>query len=54
MVHYLTKSEYARLKGVSHQAICERVKRGTLKTAKVKIEVERIPVEDAELRKVKE
>jgi len=53
MVHYLTKSEYARLKGISHQAVSDRINRGTLKIVKVPVEQERIAVDDAELEKVK-
>ena len=47
-MHYLTPKEYAELKGVTRQAIEDRIERGTLVLAEVKVKAKRIPVEDAE------
>ena len=49
---YLTKTEYARLKGISRQAVNDRIKRKKLHLVPVKTEVLRIPVEDTELAAV--
>lgn len=52
-MRYLTRAEYAALKGISRQAVEQRIKRGTLPTVTLKMDVERIPVEDIELEGVK-
>lgn len=52
-MQYLTRTEYADLKGITRQAVEQKIKRGTLPTVKVKIEVERIAVEDTEMDDVK-
>ena len=52
-MHYLTPSEYARLLGISRQAINERIKRKTLPFTLTKVEAKRIPVEDTEYEKIK-
>jgi hypothetical protein len=50
-MQFLSRTEYARMKGVSRQSVEQRIKRGTLKTVRMKVETEeeRIPVEDAEV-----
>lgn len=45
---YLTVVEYAKLKDVTRQAILDRIRRGTLPLADVKVKAKRIPVEDAD------
>ncbi len=47
-MHYLTPKEYADLIDVSRQAIGDRIERGTLVLAEVKVKAKRIPVEDAD------
>jgi len=50
---YLTKAEYARLKGITKSAVSDRIRRKTLPVVKIKEFVDRIPVEDIELNGVK-
>jgi predicted DNA-binding protein YlxM (UPF0122 family) len=49
----LTVAQYARHKGVSQQAVYQKIKRNKLKTVIEKVEVMRIPVEDIEEGKIK-
>jgi predicted DNA-binding protein YlxM (UPF0122 family) len=53
-MHYLTRSEYAKLKNISRQAVHNRIARGTLLTVRKKVErdEELIPVDDKELEGV--
>ena len=48
-MHYLTIAEYARLKGVSRQAVQDRIRRKTLPYVVTRVDIRRIPVEDTEL-----
>lgn len=52
-MHYLTPSEYARLIGISRQAVNDRIKRKTLPFTLTKVEAKRIPIEDTEYQKIK-
>lgn len=48
----LTVAEYARHKGVSQQAVYQKIRRGKLKTVTEKVDVIRVPVEDMDLQSV--
>ena len=50
---YLTSLEYAKAIGVSRQAIEDRIRRGTLRTVKRRVDKYLIPVEDTELENIK-
>lgn len=52
-MHYLTISEYARLAGISRQAVQGQIERKTLKLVTRKVSVKRIPVADIEAIRVK-
>lgn len=50
---YLTKTEYAKLKGISRQAVNDKIKRKKLFLVEVPVIMKRIPVEDIEVDGVK-
>ncbi len=54
-MQYLTVKEYAALKGISRQAVEDRIRRGTLPVTfiNMKVKAKRIPVEDTEAENVK-
>lgn len=52
-MHYLTPAEYARLVGISRQAVNDRINRKTLPFTLTKVSAKRIPVEDTEYEKIK-
>jgi len=52
-MHYLTISEYARIAGISRQAVQGQIERKTLKLVPRKISVKMIPVENIEAIPVK-
>lgn len=52
-MQYLTVAAYAKLKGISRQAVYQQIQRKTLPLVTIKEEVQRIPVDDIELKSVK-
>jgi hypothetical protein len=45
---FLKQAEFAKLNGISPQAVSDRIERGTLKTVKRKVDAHLIPVDDNE------
>ncbi len=52
-MHYLTRTEYAELVGITRQAVDDRIKRGKLMYAPTQVLEKRIPVEDREYERIK-
>jgi hypothetical protein len=50
---HLTIAQYARLKGITPQAVQGKIKRGKLKLVTVDLPAKRIFVDDMELEKIK-
>lgn len=48
----LSVPQYAKLKGISQQAVYGRIRRGTLKTVTEKVEQVRVVVDDTEMQDV--
>lgn len=51
-MHYLTRRQYASLKGISRQAVQQGIAAKKIPVVMVKIDQERIPVEDTEVEGV--
>lgn len=53
-MRYITPTEYARLRGVSLPAVYGKIKRRTLKTAIVPVNVRKIELTDEEYERLKQ